>query len=81
MLISVFHENVSGHKGVWAQPCVGTKVCGHKRVWAQTCVGTIVWAEVCMGTNVWSPFQFVFGSCMTGGRLELPRKPGQQLYL
>ena len=36
--------------------CQSTNVSGHKRVWAQTCLGTIVWAQVCMGTNVWSPF-------------------------
>ena len=49
--------NVSGHKRMWAQSNVGTNVSGHKRVWAQSCVGTIVWAQVCMGTNVWSSWK------------------------
>ena len=45
--------NVSGHKRVWAQSCLGTK-----RVWVQTCVGTIVcghnrvWVQACVGTTV-----------------------------
>ena len=34
--------NVSGHKYVWAQSCLDTNVCGRKRVWAQTCLGTNV---------------------------------------
>ena len=62
--------NISGHKCVWAQMCVGTNVCGHNRVWAQSCVGTNVsghkcvgtivcghnrvWAQTCLGTNVWA---------------------------
>ena len=45
--------NMSGHKCVWAQMCVGTFV-----LWAQSCVGTIVyghnrvWAQSCLGTIV-----------------------------
>ena len=50
--------NMSGHKCVWAQSCLGTNVCEHNRVWVQTCLGTIVswhnrvWAQSCLGTIV-----------------------------
>ena len=49
------YYNMSGHRFVWAQTCLGTIVCGHKpvcehkRVWAQTCV-----AQSCVGTIVWA---------------------------
>ena len=54
----IISYNMSGHKCVWAQTCVGTIVSGHKCVWAQTCLVTNVcehkrvWAQTCMGTNV-----------------------------
>ena len=32
--------------------CQGTNVSGHKRVWAQTCLGTNVWVQMCLGTNL-----------------------------
>ena len=50
--------NISRHKCVWAQSCVGTNESGHNRVWAQSCVGTIVsghkrvWGQSCVGTIV-----------------------------
>ena len=50
--------NMSRHKCVQAQTCLGTSVSGHKRVWAQTCLGTnvsghkSVWEQMCLGTNV-----------------------------
>ena len=62
--------NMSGHKCVWAQTCVGIIVCGHKRVWAQTCVGTIVcghkrvWAQTCLGTNVSGHYRVWAQSCL-----------------
>ena len=48
-IITCQGTNVSGHKCVWEQTCVGTIVCGHRRV------GIIVLSQVCIGTNVWSP--------------------------
>ena len=47
--------NVSGHKCVWAQSCLGTIESGHNRVWAQSCLGTVVWVQSCMGANVVEP--------------------------
>ena len=43
--------NVSGPKGVWSQTCLGTKVSGHKCVWTQTCVGINVGGRKCVWTQ------------------------------
>ena len=74
--ISRHDYNMSGHKCVWVQTCVGTNVCGHKRVWAQTCVGTNVcghkrvWVQTCVGTivcehnRVWAQTNVWAQSCL-----------------
>ena len=76
--------NISGHKCVWAQTCVGTIVCGHNRVWAQSCLGTnvcghnrvcsIVWAQSCMGPIVVEPSRCDLVSCLVSLSLATSSK-------
>ena len=65
--------NISGHKCVWAQTCVGTNVCGHNRVWAQSCGHKCVWAQTCLGT-------IVCGHNRVGSIMYGPNRGGTIIY-
>ena len=69
-IIACQDRNVTGHKRVCSQMCVGTNVCGHKRVFSQMCVGTNmcfhkrVWAQSCVGTNMCGPKRVWAQTCV-----------------
>ena len=70
---SCWGTNLSGHKRVSAQTCLGTNVCGLSHV------VTVVWAQSCMSTNVVEPyntiyffsFSIYYAELMMGSRPEM----------
>ena len=71
-------SNVTGHKRVWAQTCLGTVMYGLNRVGTIVSgnkrVGTVVWAQSCMGTNVEEPLTDRY-EVVSSAQLTIPPKP------